>query len=203
MQVTVPFPGTQRNVRHSTAEKFRSKGKKLAILAQEFIYKGIVPSSEDRPHQFDIVAIRELQDFQRNQLYSDNRTPLERLAAVQDPIELLIFFLYHDGYSTNGRVGFSLRVGPPGSVNHKRACSRFDALTDGEFREKGKRLGEVAKLFVEQQRGTLTESPPILCSTGTCRFARWSYCRWLSPCVKLVSRGGIAVGIRLFVARRV
>jgi hypothetical protein len=30
-----------------------------------------------------------------------------------------------------------------------RACSCFDALTDGEFREKGKRLGEIAKLFVD------------------------------------------------------
>jgi hypothetical protein len=83
---------------------------------------------------------------------ADKRTPTEKLNQVEAALDRFIFFKYYDGFSTDGRIGFSPRSGPPGTLNHKRAYDATLAhLTPSQFRVKGKSLGDLAKKFVEQQ----------------------------------------------------
>jgi hypothetical protein len=128
-----------------TAGVFRGKGKKLSLLAKEFIDKNQVPLQDLRP-RFDIsIPIDEMQAS----VNADKRTPTEKLSQVETAIDRFIFFKYYDGFSTDGRIGFSPRTGPPGSVNHKRAHATLADLTPSQFRAKGKNLGDLAKEFVE------------------------------------------------------
>ena len=69
---------------------------------------------------------------------ADKRTPTEKLNQVKTALDRFIFFKYYDGFSTDGRIGFSPRSGPPGSVNHKRAHATLTDLTPSQFRVKGK-----------------------------------------------------------------
>jgi hypothetical protein len=70
----------------------------------------------------------------------------EKLEEVNDPTDLSIFFKYYDGYKTDGEIGFNPRAGPPGSINHMRSFRHLINLgwTDSRFREKGKKMAELA-----------------------------------------------------------
>ena len=63
------------------------------------------------------------------QLGKDLRSPAEKHDVIAGDIlkryilERFVFYKYYDGYSTDGEVGFHLGVGPPGSINHRRAYS--------------------------------------------------------------------------------
>jgi hypothetical protein len=123
-----------------TAGAFRDKGKKPSLLAKEFIDKNQVPLQDLRP-RFDIsIPIDEIQAS----VNADKRTPTEKLNQVETAVDKFIFFKHCDGFSTDGRIGFSPRAGPPGSVNHKRARAALTDLTPSQFRAKGKNLGDLA-----------------------------------------------------------
>jgi hypothetical protein len=87
----------------------------------------------------------------------DNRAPLEKLLQLDSKIELLMFYQYFDGYSTNGMVGFKTHEGPPGSTKHWGGIFRT-AMTKNQFRSKGKKLAILAQAFITNN----TEPPPEL-----------------------------------------
>jgi hypothetical protein len=135
---------------HLTTSKFRGKGQKLSKLAKEFINHGVLPPPDLRP-QFDSAAsIEELLLEIQGATEKDTRTPEEKLTEVTKAIERSMFFNYYDGISTDGRIGFNPRSGPPGSVNHKRAYAIFDPVTPSDFRLKGKAMAGLAKDFVDK-----------------------------------------------------
>lgn len=126
-----------------TKAQFRSKGKKLAVLAQQFIEDNMVPSQDLRPH-FDVEAVQAI--LRQNE---DTSTPEEKLGRIKTVEELFIFFQYYDGYVTDGDIGFSPNSGPPGSINHQRAYSRvLSKFSECQFRQKGKYLATLAKEFI-------------------------------------------------------
>lgn len=129
-----------------TKDQFRSKGKKLALVAKAFIENSQIPPPEWRP-TFDMDEIVNFRETAR-----DLRSPEEKLAKeASEVLDLFIFFKYYDGYSTGGEIGFSPNSGPPGSINHKRAYARILAsMTESQFRDKGKVLAGIAKEFIEQ-----------------------------------------------------
>jgi hypothetical protein len=77
-------------------------------------------------------------------------------------IDRFIFFKCYDGFSTDGRIGFSPRSGPPGSVNLEGAHATLTDLTLSQFHVKGKYLGDLAKEFVELQGVPLPNLHPEL-----------------------------------------
>jgi hypothetical protein len=139
---------------HLTPGKFRGKGTKLSSLAKEFIKEGVTPPQDKRP-QFDReISIDEL-------VPRDTRTPMDKLSErANDTIALFIFFRYHDGYTTNGRIGFNPRAGNPGSVNHKRAFTFLNGVSESQFRDKGKAMGCLAKEFIEKDVAPSQELRP-------------------------------------------
>lgn len=129
-----------------TKNQFRSKGKKLAILAKKFVDDELTPPPELRPrlNGEDIENLR-LKNH-------DGRTPIQKLCEVDDELELFIFFKYYDGFNSGGEVGFNPGSGPPGSINHKRSYASILApMSESQFRNKGKMLGNLAKDFVESK----------------------------------------------------
>ena len=128
-----------------TKNQFRSRGKRIAILARAFIEKGEVPQQDMRP-QFTLQEIEAL--LEENE---DKRTTEEKLREVTDVKERFIFFQYYDGYVTRGEIGFSENAGPPGTVNHKRAYANyFSDFSEAKFREKGRVLANLAKEFIAE-----------------------------------------------------
>jgi hypothetical protein len=130
-----------------TAGVFRGKGKKPSLLAKEFIDKNQVPLQDLRPRFDNSIPIDEIQAS----MNADKRTPTEKLNQVETAVDKFIFFKCHDGFSTDGRIGFSPRTGPPGSVSYKRARAALTDLTPSQFQAKGKSLGDLAKELVEQK----------------------------------------------------
>jgi hypothetical protein len=128
-----------------TKDQFRSKGKKVALVAKAFIESRQVPPPEWRP-TFDIEEIANLRETAR-----DHRSPEEKLTKeASEVLDLFIFFKYYDGYSTGGEIGFSPNSGPPGSINHKRAYARtLASITESQFRDKGKVMAGIAKELFE------------------------------------------------------
>jgi hypothetical protein len=86
---------------------------------------------------------------------SDTRTPLEKLQIIDSKAELFIFFNYYDGFATDGTLGFAIgdRV-PAGSMKHYVGVIP-DAFTKNQFRNKAKKLAQLAKAFHEKE-----EVPP-------------------------------------------
>jgi hypothetical protein len=126
-----------------TKSQFRGKARKLALLAKTFIQAKTEPPHELRPC-FDQEDIENVREGSR-----DRRSPVEKLAAVADHLELFVFFKCHDGHKTGGEIGFNANSGPPGSINHKRAHATILAsMTDSQFRDKGKLLSSLAKEFL-------------------------------------------------------
>jgi hypothetical protein len=84
---------------HLTPGKFWGKGTKLSFLVKEFIKEGVSPQQDKHP-QFDWeILIDEL-------VPKDTRTPMDKLSErANDNITLFIFIQYHNGYTTNGRIG--------------------------------------------------------------------------------------------------
>ena len=87
---------------------------------------------------------------------------MEKFECVSDLIELFIFFAYFDGIVTKGETGFNPRAGPPRSINHKRSFRRLESITASAFREKGRRLGALAREFVEHGVNPPQDSRPQL-----------------------------------------
>jgi hypothetical protein len=125
--------------------QFRSKGKKLGQIANEFIATKTKPPDEGRP----TITPEEINTLRERG--KDLRSPAEKLDVIAgDVLERFVFYKYYDGYSTDGEVGFHLGAGPPGSINHKRAYSYvLDEWTESKFRHKGQNLAELAREFVE------------------------------------------------------
>ena len=123
-----------------TKHQFRTKGRRLYLLAKKFIDDGKEPPGELR-QRFTPGEIDEMKERNR-----DKRTTLEKVDAIHDPVELFVFFKYYDGFKSNGTTGFDPNAGPPGSINHFRSVHRLTTLWDGsQFRCKGKLLASVAK----------------------------------------------------------
>jgi hypothetical protein len=129
-----------------TGGQFRGKGKKLALLAKAFIDNNEAPAQDMRPRLDLAIPIAEMQPT----VNADRRTPMEKLVESNDIIDRFIFYKYYDGLATGGRVGFSPRAGPPGSINHKRAHTALNGLAATQFRNKGKAMGDLAKEFIEK-----------------------------------------------------
>ena len=134
-----------------TKDQFRSKAKKIYLIAKAFIEKEEDPPQELRP-QFTFEEVQEMVKEK-----PDERTLKEKISIYPSAEERFIFFQYYDGYKTDGKIGFSPNT-IAGSVNHKRTyLGLLGKLTDSQFRDKGKKLSELAKEFVEKN-----ETPNIL-----------------------------------------
>jgi hypothetical protein len=139
-----------------TKSQFRGKARKLALLANTFIQAETEPPQELRPY-FDQEDIENIREGSR-----DRRSPVEKLAAVADHLELFVFFKYYDGYKTGGEIGFNANSGPPGSINHKRAYTTILApMTESQFRDKGKLLSSLAQEFIANDIEPLDHLRPI------------------------------------------
>lgn len=148
-----------------TKNQFRSKGKKLALLAKRFLQTKespegeVFPPLEERP-TFTEAEIKGMVEDRK-----DKRTLLQKYEDElkdMDPREFFIFFMYYDGFKSKiarekdpraEKKGFDLAAGDPGSVNHQRAYSRLSPMQN--FRDRAKILGVLAKNFVENK-----EEPP-------------------------------------------
>jgi hypothetical protein len=127
-----------------TKDQFRSKAKKIGQIAQQFIDSDSQPPEELRP----TISPEEIQSLREQG--KDMRSPAEKFQTITEELELFVFFKYYDAYSTDGEIGFHLRAGPPGSVNHKRAyLSVLEPWSDSKFREKGKAIAKIAKEFAD------------------------------------------------------
>lgn len=152
-----------------TPNKFRSKAKRMALLAQQFVDRDIVPDESLR------VALHEPSEMEA--IMAEMTPPVdedpicEALDKITDKVELFIFYRYYEGFASNGEFGFAPRHGAPGCVYHKRTYTKmFEDLSDAQFREKGRRLGELAYKFFtnnlapppEEPVCIATENPPQL-----------------------------------------
>ena len=131
-----------------TKGQFAGKAKKLSLIAKLFIARGVVPSEDLRYDEID-------DDTTIEQIFPTEapKTPEEKLKAMNkqkhNKEDLFIFFTYHDGFSTNGRIGFNPEF-CIGSINHYRAYHcLIDNLTDSDFCNKAKTMGMLAKEFVD------------------------------------------------------
>jgi hypothetical protein len=79
-----------------TKSQFRGKAQKLALLAKKFFEANTEPPQELRP-SFDQEAIVNMREASR-----DQRSPLKKFAAVDEPLERFVFFKYYDGYKSGG-----------------------------------------------------------------------------------------------------
>ena len=122
----------------------------MATLAKEFLEKKSVPSEELRPQLTSSSTLeevlREIHEIENN----DTRTPEEKLEQITNVLELFIFFTHYDGITTGGRIGFNLKAGPPGSINHKRSFLVLKDVTESAFRLKGKEMACLAKEFIDK-----------------------------------------------------
>jgi hypothetical protein len=138
---------------HLTNAQFRAKGKKMGLLAKEFVDQNIVPAREARPALDSEASVQELvRDIERElELKRDKRSPDEKLDAVTIPVQLFIFFNYYDGERTDGTIGFNPRSGPPGCINHKRAFPKIlGDLTPTIFRLLGNKMAGLANEFISK-----------------------------------------------------
>jgi hypothetical protein len=80
---------------------------------------------------------------------------LKKLQVIDSKVDLYIFFNHYDGFATNGTLGFAIgdRV-PAGSMKHYVGVIP-DAFTKNQFRNKAKKLAQLAKAFHEKE-----EVPP-------------------------------------------
>ena len=63
---------------------------------------------------------------------NDNRSPPEKLIAIDCKLELLLFLKYYDGYYTNGMLGFKMTDEvKPGRTKH--CTGIFELLTKINF----------------------------------------------------------------------
>lgn len=127
-----------------TKGQFRSRGMRYASLAQQFIKANEIPPPELRPH-LSAGEIEEIQAVAR-----DDRSPMDRLNQITDPLELFIFAKYFEGLITNGESGFDLCSGCSGSINHKRVYRTYlAAISETQFQKLGKEFVQLAKDFLE------------------------------------------------------
>ena len=84
----------------------------------------------------------------------DERTPLEKLLQIDDKVDRLLFFEYHDGFNTEGALGIDVNSGNPGSAKHRIGIFRI-AYTKSQFYSKGRKLASLAKDFIKNK-----ELPP-------------------------------------------
>lgn len=154
-----------------TKNQFRSKGKKLALLANAFLATKesdegeIIPPMDQRP-TFTAEQIHQMIEDRK-----DKRTPLKKFEdelAGKEVMEFFVFFMYYDGFKsaaerkedpTVPHYGFNLASGPPGSVNHQRCYTRLRSMVN--FRTIGSRLGALAKEFLDQNIEPPEEYRPI------------------------------------------
>lgn len=91
---------------------------------------------------------------------ADDRTPMEKFLSLDNKIDKAIFFNYYDGHRTNGAVGFNVTEGPDGSAKHWKGTIFEIAMTSSKFRTKGKRLAQIAKAFIAEDKVPPLASKP-------------------------------------------
>lgn len=133
-----------------TPDKFRSKARKLALLAKEFIKASSVPGDAYRVALHDEKVQENIIEEARPPI--DTRTLEEKFGEIESDTERFIFYRYFEGLVTSGEFGFPPKYGPPGCVYHKRTYSAaFQDLTDAQFRDVGRRMGELAQEFFNEK----------------------------------------------------
>lgn len=122
----------------------------MALLASLFINMDVLPDENLRvqTHCPEILKsiLEELSGLQ-------DEKPLEdKFNEINNKIDLFIFYRYHEGFVTNGETGFSPKHGNPGCVYHKRVYTRFfEDLSDAQFRNRGRKMGELAYEFFKKK----------------------------------------------------
>lgn len=141
---------------------FSRKAKRLAHIAELFVASKFHEQEEIVPPMEEWPTFTAEQLNQMVQSRSDKRTPMQKFKDElhdKDWQEYFIFFMYYDGLKADrapGRsgfniVGFNPKSGPPGSINHKKAFGKLDsAMTDYDFRKRGKVLADLAKEFLDK-----------------------------------------------------
>jgi len=147
-----------------TKHQFRSKGKRIALLAKD------ISADPNQASSFALSVLRPqmnsalIEELQQTNQEGDTKSRAERLEefANTDPVYLFIFFKYYEGIKTKGEFGFSPRSGPPGSINHKRSFCVLASMSKSKFREKGKALAKLAQEFVDAGEEPSFECPSFL-----------------------------------------
>lgn len=80
----------------------------------------------------------------------DKRTNAEKLARLSTKVDRFIFFGYYDGIRTNGALGFDMDAGRPGSARHRTGLMA-KVLTANQFRNKGRKMAELAEAFLDSR----------------------------------------------------
>lgn len=114
-----------------TPQQFRSKARKIYLIAEALAGQTAgngLDLASYRPH----FTNEDYAKFEaaRKKKDGDVGDPMEKLLTVTDEKTLFVFFQYYDGMKTKGKKGFSLNIGPIGSVSHM-------GLYPGYFRERG------------------------------------------------------------------
>ena len=147
-----------------TKHQFRSKAKKIALLAKDISadpnQASSIALSVLRP-QMDSALIEELQQMNQEE---DTKSRAERLEEIAntDPVYLFILFKYYEGIKTKSEFGFSHCSGPPGSINHKRSFRVLSSMSESKFCEKGKALAKLAQEFVDAGEDPSFDCPSFL-----------------------------------------
>ena len=131
--------------------QFRSKARKLFLIALKFSKSKEDPLSSRPPEKYRVTfSIQDFENFQAEIDKKNKKDPMKALLNLKDEKAKFVFFRYYDGIKSDGRIGFSLKVGGFGSISHMRVYpGYFQEHGDSWFRRTGKILGPVAKEFVD------------------------------------------------------
>eukprot|EP00980_Cylindrotheca_fusiformis_P021097 scaffold8090_cov82-Cylindrotheca_fusiformis.AAC.10 len=151
-----------------STNKFYTVGKRMYELAKDFVDENKVPNPALCPAiepgaTLDAI-VREVHESTTPQ---DDRTPPEKLAAIESNVERYIFFKYYDGIisknSPGNKIGFQLKYGPPGSANHKRTVHTvLGQMSVSQFRRVGVLMYKLADEFFDKGITPDDQLRPIL-----------------------------------------